>query len=60
MKKVKVTQTRGLAGREPTQRRTALALGLGRIGKSKEFTLNPAIIGMLRKIQHVIAIEPLK
>jgi ribosomal protein L30 len=36
---------------------TLCALGLGRIGKKKEFVLNPALIGMIKKVRHFVRVE---
>jgi large subunit ribosomal protein L30 len=58
--KVKVTQTRSIAGREPGTKRTAAALGLGKIGKSKMFTMNPALEGMLRRVRHLVEVVEVK
>lgn len=55
-KKVIVTQTRSESGRKEDQKRTLKALGLGKIGKTREFTVNPALWGMLRKVRHVIRV----
>lgn len=59
MKKVKVTQIRSLIDYPERQRRTMQALGLGRIGKSREHTLTPQIEGMIRKVSHLIKVEEL-
>lgn len=55
-KKVIVTQTRSSSGRKKDQIRTLEALGLGKIGKRREFTVNSAVWGMLRKVRHVIRV----
>ena len=55
--KIKVTQVRGSAGRNKRTKATLQALGLGRIGKSQEFTVNPALIGMVNKVSHLVTVS---
>ncbi|MCS7005800.1 MAG: 50S ribosomal protein L30 [Cytophagales bacterium] len=57
MAKVKVTQVKSIIKVPKTQKLTIKALGLGRIGKSKEFELTPAIKGALEKVSHLIKVE---
>ncbi len=58
--KIKITLTRSLIGRKPAQRKTAAALGLGKISSSVEKDVNPAIMGMVRTIEHLVKVEELK
>lgn len=58
--KVKVTQVRSIAGREPGTLRTIDALGLGKIGKSKILAVNPALKGMLKKVEHLVDVVEVK
>ncbi|MBN1949262.1 MAG: 50S ribosomal protein L30 [Candidatus Cloacimonetes bacterium] len=55
--KLKITQVRSSIGRKEDQKRTAIALGLGRIGKSRLHDDNPVIRGMINKIIHMIKVE---
>jgi len=55
--KVRVTLRRSLIGHTQTQRRTAWALGLRRIGAARVHTLTPALRGALRKVEHLVAVE---
>jgi len=55
--KIIVTQTRSVAGRTDRTRDTLKALGLGRIGKSKEHKTNAAIMGMLRAVEHLVEVK---
>lgn len=55
--KIVVRQQRSVSGRLPAERKTLNALGLGRIGKAKKHTLNDAIIGMLRRVEHLIEVK---
>ena len=57
MAELKVTQTRSGIGAKPKQRGTLRALGLGRIGKSNTLPDRPEILGMLRKVSHLITVE---
>jgi large subunit ribosomal protein L30 len=59
-KKIRVKQTRSLAGRNDRVRDTLKALGLGRIGKEREFSVNPALVGMLEKVEHLVSVEVIK
>lgn len=57
MSKVTITQVRSTIDRPKDQKETLKSLGLGRIGKSKEVTLNPQIQGMIKKIAHLIKVS---
>ena len=58
--KVRVRQTRSIAGRSAHFRSIADALGLGRVGTVREVVVNPATVGMLRKVSHIVTIEEIK
>jgi large subunit ribosomal protein L30 len=58
MAKLRVTQVRSQIGQSERHRGTLRALGLGRIGKSAEHDENPVIAGMLRKVRHLVKVEP--
>lgn len=55
--KIRVKQVRGVCGRPQRTRDTLAALGLGRIGKQKELPANDAVIGMVKKVRHLIDVE---
>ena len=57
MPKVKVTQVRSQIGQSEKHRRTLRALGLGKIGRSREHTESRELAGMLRKVRHLVKIE---
>ncbi|MEA5137742.1 50S ribosomal protein L30 [Arcicella rigui] len=57
MSKVKITQVKSTIKRPEVQKRTMQALGLGKLNKSVEKELNPAIAGMIRAVQHMIVVE---
>ncbi|MCB9029830.1 MAG: 50S ribosomal protein L30 [Deltaproteobacteria bacterium] len=54
--KVKITQTASQCGRNKRVRNTLQALGLGRIGKSAEHTINAPIAGMIRKVNFLVTV----
>jgi len=59
MSKVKITQIRSVIGRPESQKRTIIALGLGKINRSVEVEVNQQINGMINKVQHLIDIKEL-
>ena len=60
MAKVKVTLIHSVARREPTQRKTVQALGLGKIGSSNILPDNAATRGQIFKVAHLVSIEEVK
>lgn len=54
--RVVVKQIRGLSGISRDVISNIRALGLGRIGKSKEFVLNPAVRGMIQRVKHLVSV----
>jgi large subunit ribosomal protein L30 len=54
---LKVTLRRSSIGTKPSQRKTLLGLGLGRIGKSVIVKDSPAIRGMIRTVAHLVETE---
>ena len=59
MAKIRITQRRSTIKRPKDQKRTIAALGLGRINKSVEVEATPQILGMVRKVSHLIDTEDL-
>ena len=57
MAKIKITQVKSIIDRSERQKRTMQALGLTKMNKSIIVEANPAIIGMVRKVNHLVAIE---
>jgi large subunit ribosomal protein L30 len=57
MAKIKITQIKSVIDRSERQKRTIEALGLKRINHSIEVEANAAIIGMVRKVNHLVAVE---
>ena len=58
--KLKVVQVRSCIGRPQTQRKIMAGLGLGRMNRQRVLEDTPAIRGMLRKVQHLIRVEPVQ
>ena len=54
MAMVLVTQVASTIKRPADQKRTIVALGLGKINKSRELELTPQIAGMLKKVSHIV------
>ena len=57
MAKVKITQVRSRIGQSERHRGTLRALGLGKIGQSREHDESPVLAGMLRKVRHLVKVE---
>ena len=60
MAKLKVTQVRSQIGNSQRHRGTLRALGLGKIGRSREHEEGPVVAGMLRKVRHLVRVEDAK
>lgn len=56
-KKLKLTQVKSQIGRKYDQDRTLKALGLGKIGKTKELPDNESVRGMIFKVKHLVEVE---
>ena len=54
MEKIKIKQVRSRIGRPKVQKLTLDALGLTKINKVVEHNATPQILGMVKKIQHLI------
>ncbi|MEP7106827.1 MAG: 50S ribosomal protein L30 [Ferruginibacter sp.] len=59
MKKIKVTQVRSVIDRPERQKRTMVALGLNKMNASVEVDATPQILGMVRKVNHLIKVVEL-
>lgn len=60
MSKIKVTQIKSGIDRPEYQKRTLVALGLSKINRSVEVEANPAILGMVRTVSHLVKVEEAK
>ena len=56
MEKIKIKQVRSRIGRPKVQKLTLDALGLTKMNKVVEHNATPQILGMVKKIQHLITI----
>ena len=57
MAKVKITQVKSKIGQSERHRGTLRALGLGKIGRSREHDESAVLAGMLRKVNHLVKVE---
>ncbi len=57
MSKIKITQIKSVIDRTERQKKTIQALGLKRINHSVELEATPAIVGMVKKVNHLVAVE---
>ncbi|MDR2509461.1 MAG: 50S ribosomal protein L30 [Spirochaetaceae bacterium] len=57
-KKIKIRLVRSTIGTVPAQRATVRSLGLRKIGSTVEHTANPAILGMVKRVAHLVAVDP--
>ncbi|GAA3992573.1 50S ribosomal protein L30 [Mucilaginibacter dorajii] len=57
MAKIKITQIKSVIDRSERQKKTIEALGLRKINQSVEVEATAAIIGMVRKVNHLVAVE---
>lgn len=56
--KLKVTLVRSTIDRPETQKRTVVGLGLRKLNSSAVVEDTRAIRGMIRKVQHLVVVEP--
>jgi large subunit ribosomal protein L30 len=59
-KMLRVTQIKSKIGQIPSHKKTLEALGLRKIGQTKEFVDTPQIRGMISKVNHMVTWEELK
>ena len=60
MAKLLVKQVRSKINCPLTQKRGLEALGLRRMGQVVEHEVNPAILGMINKVKHLVSVEETK
>jgi large subunit ribosomal protein L30 len=56
MATIKLTQIGSPIRRTPDQRRTLIGLGLNKMHRTVELTDTPEVRGMIRKVQHMVAV----
>lgn len=59
MKKIKITQVKSVIDRSERQKRTVEALGLKKVHATVEVEATPQILGMVRKVTHLVKVEEL-
>jgi large subunit ribosomal protein L30 len=59
MKKIKVTQVKSVIDRSERQKKTMEALGLRKLNSVVEVEATPQILGMVRKVTHLVKVEEL-
>ncbi len=57
MKKIKITLVKSPIDRPDRQKQTLIALGLNKMNSSREVESTPQILGMVRKVEHLIKVE---
>ncbi len=57
MSKIKITQVKSHIDRPKRQKDTILALGLGKINRSKVVDDTPQVMGMVNTVAHLLTIE---
>ena len=55
--KIKVTLVKSVIRRLPNQRATIRSLGLRKIGSFNVLEANPSILGMVKKVSHLVSVE---
>jgi large subunit ribosomal protein L30 len=59
MKKIKITLVKSPIDRPERQKQTLKALGLNKMNATKEVEATPQILGMVRKVEHMIEVVEL-
>ncbi len=59
MKKIKITLVKSPIDRPERQKQTLKALGLNKMNASREVEATDQILGMVRKVEHMISVEEL-
>ena len=60
MKKLKLTLVKSPIDRPERQKLTLQALGLNKTNSSKEVEATPQVLGMVRKVTHLVKVEDVK
>ena len=60
MGKIKVTQVKSAIKRTARQKRTLEALGLRKLHQTIEVESTPQVLGMVRKVSHLVKVEEVK
>jgi large subunit ribosomal protein L30 len=57
MKKLKITLIKSPIDRPARQKLTLQALGLNKTNSSREVEATPQLLGMIRKVEHMLKVE---
>ena len=57
MAKIKITKVKSAIKRTKNQKRTLEALGLRKMGQVVEHEDTPNILGMVKKVNHLVSVE---
>jgi len=57
MAKIKITQVKSGIDRSERQKLTLKALGLNKMNATREVEATPQILGMVKKVNHLVTIE---
>ena len=57
MKKIRITLVKSPIDRPERQKQTLKALGLNKTNSSKEVEATPQVLGMVRKVTHLVKVE---
>lgn len=60
MKKIKITLVKSPIDRPERQKLTLKALGLTKTNTSKEVEATPQVLGMVRKVEHLVSVSEVK
>jgi large subunit ribosomal protein L30 len=55
--KIRIRLTRSVIKALPKQRATVRSLGLRKIGSVNELEANPAVLGMVKAVSHLVSVE---
>jgi len=56
-KRIKITLVRSTIGQKPEKRATVRSLGLKKINSVVEHDANPAVLGMVNAVSHLVKVE---
>jgi large subunit ribosomal protein L30 len=60
MKKIRITLIKSPIDRPERQKQTLKALGLNKTNSTKEVEATPQVLGMVRKVTHLVKVEEAK
>ncbi|MCI9426850.1 MAG: 50S ribosomal protein L30 [Eubacterium sp.] len=59
-KKLKITLVKSTIGAVPKNKKTVVALGLRKIGKTVEMPDNASVRGMIQNVRHLVKVEEIE